>query len=53
MDWSSGTVAIGTFPLDVQNVDNFEVDAAPFLFEVEQKFKKITPDLQKIFSKLL
>ena len=50
LDWRSGTVAVGILPLDVQNVDNFEVDAEPFMAEVERIFTEIAPDLQKIFS---
>jgi len=50
LDWNSGSVAIGILPLDVQNVDNFEVDAEPFMAEVERIFTEIAPDLQKIFS---
>lgn len=51
LGWSSGSVVVGVLPLCVQNVDNFEVDAGPFMAEVDRIFKEIAPDLQEIFSK--
>lgn len=50
LDWNSGTLAIGILPLDVQNVDNFEVNTEPFMAEVDRIYKEIAPVLPKIFS---
>jgi hypothetical protein len=50
LDWESGSVAIGILPIDVQNVSNFEVNAEPFMAEVDRIFKEIASVLPKIFS---